>query len=117
MGQLELYRQLYDFCVWVLHKTEGFPRAKRLSVGLRIENALMEALVIVNGFNFAKATMRDIDAVSRRWDEVKLLLHLCYDLKLISKDSFAYALEKAGGIGDLIGGFRKSILGSRAQRG
>jgi hypothetical protein len=125
MAELELYRRLYDFTVWCMSKTDGFPRSKRLSVGLRIEERLLDALAIVRSFGFEEATPRHLARLSAIWDEVKLILALSHDLKLISHDSFGFAIERAGEIGRLIGGFsrhtgnlaRGGRAGARSSRG
>jgi len=35
--ELKLFQRTYDFLVWVFAKTDGFPKSKRFSVGLRLE--------------------------------------------------------------------------------
>ena len=41
---------------------------------------------------------------------LELVLRLCYDLKLISKNLFGCAIERAAEIGELLGGIKKSVV-------
>ena len=108
MSELLLYQKSYDFLVWVFNKTDGFPKSKRFSVGQRIENLLLDYIVLVNRFQYSKKGEKSAAAISVKFDEIKLMVKICYDTKLIGHNSFAYAVQCCNEIGAMIGGLMKS---------
>jgi hypothetical protein len=109
MNELLLYQKLYDFLVWIFGKTDKFPRSKRFSLGGRLENLLLDMVVEAQKLQYTKDRFRLITAMSASFDEVKLFLKISNDTKMISAESFAYALERCTEIGAMIGGYRKSV--------
>lgn len=110
VGELELYRRLYDLTIWVLNKTDGFPRSKRMSLGLRLEECLLDCLSIAHSFSFRAARPRQLEALSARFDEAKLMIKIAHDLRLISHDAFGFAIERAGVVGQILGAFKKTVV-------
>ena len=109
MSELILYQKSYDFLVWVFNKTDGFPKSKRFSIGQRLETVLLDYITLVYKFKYSRKTYKSGLAISAKFDEVKLLIKICYDTKLISKNSFAYAMNSSDEIGAMIGGIIKAF--------
>jgi len=109
MEELKLYQKSYDFLIWVFAKTEGFPKSKRFSIGQRLENLFLDFIVLVNNLHYIKEKKRKLIKISAIFDEIKLMLKLCYDTKLISQKSFAFSLGYTEEIGSMIGGFIKKL--------
>ncbi|HPS58020.1 MAG TPA: four helix bundle protein [Spirochaetota bacterium] len=108
MSELKLYQKSYDFMLWLFNKTDGFPKSKRFSVGQRIENTMLEFVIMLNNLQYSKPNRRELYMLSVKFDEVKLLVKISYDAKLIAKNSFAYAVERCDEIGSMLGGYIKS---------
>ncbi len=108
MSELLLYQKSYDFLVWMFNKTDGFPKSKRFSIGQRIENLLLDYMVLVYQFQYSKKGEKSVFALSAKFDEIKMMVKICYDTKLLGHGSFAYAVERCDEIGAMIGGLIKS---------
>ncbi|HSV97790.1 MAG TPA: four helix bundle protein [Spirochaetota bacterium] len=109
MSELVPFQKSYDFLVWMFNKTDGFPKSKRFSIGQRLENALLDHISLVYRFKYSKNREKTLFVLSAKFDEIKLLLKICYDSRLIAKNSFAFAMKQCDEIGALIGGLIKSL--------
>ena len=102
-------QRAYDLTLWLLPKTEKFPRSLRFSLGDRIVAvtlALLETLVEA-AYTSQKAGL--LDLANRKANSLRYLLRLAKDLRLMSADSQAFAAERLEEIGRMIGGWRKSV--------
>ena len=93
----------------MFQKTDGFPKSKRFSIGSRIESKLLDMITGIYRLQYMKDGSRLLHRVSSEFDEIKLLMKISYDAKLLSKDSFAYASGLCGEIGSMIGGLMKAV--------
>ena len=94
--------------LWVFNKTNGFPKSKRFSLGQRLEVLFLDYISLINRYQYSKNKKRLIFDISLKFDEIKLLLKISYDAKLINKKSFAHTLKFTDEIGKIIGGLLKS---------
>jgi hypothetical protein len=108
LSELLLYQKAYDILIWMFNKTDGFPKSKRFSIGARIEAKLLDMITGIYRLQYAKDGSRLLHKVSLEFDEIKLLLKISHDAKLMSRDSFAYAAGLCGEIGGMIGGLLKA---------
>ncbi len=108
MSDLKLYQKSYDLLVWIFNKTDGFPKSKRFSVGQRLENLLLDFISLLNKYQYSKKQEKSLIVISQKFDEIKLLLKICHDTKLLSHGSFAYTIDICGEIGAMIGGLVKA---------
>jgi len=109
MSELKLFQKSYDFMLWLFNKTDGFPKSKRFSVGQRVENTVLEFVLMLNNIQYSKPDKRELIRLSVKFDEIKMLIKICYDAKLIAKNSFIYAVERCDEIGSMLGGYIKSV--------
>ena len=107
MSELKLFQKTYDFLVWVFAKTDGFPKSKRFSMGQRLENLFLDLIVLMDALPYSKRRERLLLRISGIFDQIKLLMRLALDTRLLSRDSFAYSLGYSEEIGAMIGGFLK----------
>ena len=108
MSDLLVYQKSYDFLVWAFNKTEGFPKSKRFSIGQRLESRLLDLVTGLNRLQYTKNNEKLVQSISATFDEIKLILKICYDTKLLSHSSFVFTVEKCDEIGAMIGGLLKA---------
>jgi hypothetical protein len=73
---------MYDLILWVLNKTNGFPKSKRFSLGTRLENVSLDLVTAWYRYRYAKQKERIAGSMSRPFNELKLLLHVAHDARL-----------------------------------
>ena len=107
MSELLVYQKAYTLLLDVFKRTDAFPKSKRFSLGQRLEASLLDFVTLANGFRYA----RDKDARVRQmtvcFDEIKLLLKIAHDTKLISREVFAVYIVSADEIGRMLGGLAR----------
>lgn len=101
-------RKAYEFLLWTMKKTEGFPRTKRASLGQRMDNLILEVVLELSHWRFAGDKRALLGRAGVRFDEFKFCLRIAHDLALLSHDSFAHAAEHCASIGKMMGGLIKN---------
>ncbi len=71
--------RLYDFTLWLLQRTNRFPKNWRVTLGDRTDNL----------------------------DEFKLLIRICHDLGCLKTNQYKYASKETEDIGKQLGGWIK----------
>lgn len=106
---LKLYKETYDFLLWLYPEIKKFPKSEKYTLGERLKNiteSLLLNIVLINKNTskqeyFKKADL-DIELL-------RILLRLSYDLKIITFKKYEFASKKVDDIGKLLGGLIKTF--------
>ncbi len=104
----QIVGKAYDLTLWILPKTEKFPRSYRLSVGDRLVSNALDLLLNVVEAAYAVEKGDLLSKASFKANALRYLLRLSKDLRLVSVDSYAHATERVDEIGRMIGGWQRS---------
>ena len=104
----QIVGKAYDLALWILSKTEKFPRSYRLSVGDRLVSNALDLLLNVVEAAYALEKGDLLTKASSKANALRYLLRLSKDLRLVSVDSYAHATERVDEIGRMIGGWQRS---------
>lgn len=98
----ELYKQIY-------FQTDKFPKRNRYTIGIKIENTLLELIEIISLANIQISSLREpiLHKASAKCDTSKILFRLSYDLNLISDRQYIELSSKISEIGKMLGGWIK----------
>jgi hypothetical protein len=107
MSELRLYKETYDLMLWIMNKTNGFPKSKRFSLGVRLENVSLDLVTACYRYPYATQKGRMAGSISRYFDELKLLLHVAHDVRLLGQSGYSYVLTATEKIGPMIGALLK----------
>ena len=99
----------YDLVLWILPKTEKFPRFHRHSVGDRLVSNALDLLLSLVEAAYAVEKAELIRQAGEKTNAVRYLLRISKDLRLLSVDSYGFAAEHLDEIGRMIGGWQKSV--------
>ena len=102
MSELVAYQKAYDFMLWVFQKTDAFPKSKRFTIGQRLENALLDLVTGLYMVQYSSKSKKEILHISEIFDNVKLLLKISYDARLIGHKSFSHAVKQSDEIGAMM---------------
>ena len=108
MSELRLYKEVYDLMQWIMNKTDGFPKSKRFSLGVRLENTALNLVVACSRYPYAGQKSRVAAIISRSFDELKILLHVANDIRVLGRSGYAHVLSRIELIGPMIGALQKS---------
>lgn len=104
---LVLLSRLSDLLVWLLPKSEKFPRAYRFTVTQRMMDAALDCQEAVfaarsHRGEARKASLRTADAAL---DRLRLYLRLAHRWQWLTDGQYEHAAEQVAEIGRLLGGW------------
>lgn len=107
--QSPLFAKTSSFLLWLLERTEKFPKSERFRLAKRIEDAAFdfyEALIAAVKSGEKKRALLRADL---ELDKVRLYLRLAHQRKLLSHPQYLYAAEALTELGKLLGGWLKTL--------
>lgn len=102
--------QTYDLLVWLLPRTERFPKSQRFVITERLQNAALdfqETLFLANARSGRErfAALRDADA---RLNALRLYLRLAAHWGWLSSGQYEHVSRMIADIGKLLGGWLRA---------
>ncbi|HPH01607.1 MAG TPA: four helix bundle protein [Spirochaetota bacterium] len=110
MSELIVYQKAYSLLLDVFARTDGFPKSKRFSLGQRLESRLLDMITMLHGYRYVRNKVARAVEISACFDEVKLLLKIAHDAKIISRPAFAHLVVRTDEIGRMLGGLSKKSV-------
>jgi len=106
----ELYKLFHQYC-------QKFPKQEKYSLGEKIESLILELLELT--FNALSRPKNEkllvVRKISSKNDLLKILIRLCYEIKLIDQKKYIRIQEYLQEIGEMIGGWLNSLLSKEAS--
>lgn len=99
----------YDFALWLLPKVEKFPRSYRFSVGDRLVAGALDLLSGLVEASYSSRKSSFLQKASADINVLRYLLRLAKDLRLLSMESYLFAVERLDEVGRMSGGWLKSL--------
>ena len=116
MQQSPIFIKSEETLLWLLAHTQKFPKSQRFVMAKRIEEA---ALSMHDNLIYAAKTSRKRSALNEAGYHLERLLvynRMCMQLKLHSFKQYEYLASHLVEIGNLLGGWLKSIKNSSSPR-
>ena len=93
---------------WMLPQLDKFPRARRFTLGSRIEEGLLFVLEKLVEAAYSKAKSAPLRAANLRLEVVRHLWRLAYEAKAVAHRSWAHGAKLMVELGRQIGGWGKA---------
>ena len=121
MKQSPIFTKTYDLVLWLIPRTLAFPKSQRGVLARQVQAqcfAFYEALVDAGLSSDPEPHLHRADA---HLTKLRTYLRLCRDLHLLSIGQYGYASQQVAQVGNLLGGWLKSLKekgqsGGRPQR-
>ncbi len=115
--EVDAITKLYDFLLCIVPKLEKFPRNQKFLVADRIETILLDVLDLLIEAAYSKNKSRSLRSANLKLEQLRYLIRLSKDLKLLSLKSYEYCARAIDAIGTSIGGWlnyskREDLQGS-----
>jgi len=109
MKNPKLFSDSYQLTLTLFHRTKNFPKQMRPTVGRRLEESSVDLLLSVKlaSISKGKSRVQKLRTASQKLDEIRLLVQLSKDTKILSSGSFGEISSLTSEIGKEIGGFLK----------
>ena len=104
---LPIFVKWMDFVKWLLVTVDGFPKAARFTFSDRLIGL---ALDIVEDLIDARYTRNKVSTLRRAnmtLEKMRVLLRICFELRYLSKKSYAHASFCINEVGKMLGGWMR----------
>jgi hypothetical protein len=105
--EVDAITKLYDFLLWIIPKLEKFPRSQKFLIADRIEIILLDVLDLLIEAAYSKRKSGPLRAANLKLEQLRYLVRLSKDLKLLSLKSYEFCARSIDGVGVSIGGWLK----------
>jgi len=109
-----IFTRTYDLLSWLIPRTQDFPRAQRLVVTRRLQDAALdfqERLIEANRLRGA-LRLEQLRRADAELDKVRLYLRLVFRWAWLSEGQYYHASHLIKEVGDLLGGWIKQTSGT-----
>jgi hypothetical protein len=105
--EVDAITRIYDYLLWVIPKLEKFPRSQKFLLADRIENLLLDSLQLLIDAAYSKQKYTQLKAANLKLEQLRYLIRLAKDLKLINLTSYEFSARAINDIGKSVGGWLK----------
>ena len=105
---LPIYKTTYDLLTDLMNVTKEFPRDFKFSLGEKIQNHVIELLVLIYKANSTKNKKDFISEILNEVQFLDLFLRISFDLKIIPQARYCVLIEKTYSIAKQAQGWLKS---------
>jgi four helix bundle protein len=118
-NDMVIFTRAFDFLVWLLERTESFPRSQRFVVTQRLQQAALDFYERLFEANARRGTARlaRLEAADEALGKVRHYLRLVTRLGWLTSGQYRHAAEMVAELGRLLGGWIRQTKGSRRQTG
>lgn len=104
-----------DLILWLGQKVEKFPRARRYTLGARIEALSLEALerLVMAAYARSGEKFRHLELANTKLDVLRLHWRIGHDLRVVDDRAYRHGTGLMLDIGKQIGGWRRASASPR----
>ena len=103
---LQLFTKWCDFLKWLLDTTEKFPKKIRFTFSTRIDNLALDILENIIEYKYDRESRRrGYRKINIKFEKLRILLRLCFQLKHISSRQYEYAAIQINEVGKMTAGW------------
>jgi len=99
----------YNLTIWYIKKIAKLPKNHRYTLGEKIQNSLLELLLILSDAIYSKNKKELLTHANREIERLRLLTRLLKDLSILSKDNSKFVVSSLNEIGQMLGGWTKAL--------
>ncbi len=114
--QSPIFSKTYDLLLWLLNHTERFPKSERFRLARRIEDSAFRFQDLLVQAVRSRSPGVVLGEADMELDRLRLYIRLSQARHLTSPEQYHFAAERLTEIGRLLGGWLKSLPGSRNDR-
>jgi len=100
----------HELIVWMVGKLDQFPRARRYTLGARIESLLLEVLecLLMATYSSGAERSRHLATANTKLDLLRHLWRVALEVHAVQSKAHRHAADRMFDIGAQIGGWRKA---------
>lgn len=106
-ADLPIFVLWMEFLKWLLPTTEKFPHRVRFTFADRINTLALDVVEDLVEARYCRDKRDVLKRANMRLEKLRILLRLCHEVHLLSRDSFEYAIRRINESGRMLGGWVK----------
>jgi hypothetical protein len=99
----------HELLLWLIPHLDKFPRARRFTLGERLESALLEVLELLVEAAYSKQKQVLLRRANLRLEVTRHLWRFAHELKVISTQRYAHGARLMDNLGRQVGGWLRSL--------
>lgn len=110
MQESPIFVKTYDFLVWLMQRTESFPRSQRFVLTKRLQDSMFEFYeALIDAGMASKRRLRGhLHAADVALTKTRHYIRMVRDLTWLTPKQYQYASAQLTEIGNLLGGWIKT---------
>lgn len=110
MKQSPIFVRTHDLVLWLVQRTESFPRSQRFVLTKRLQDAALDfqEKLIEAGLSRDSDQRRYLAEADIELGKLRFYLRLCHELTWLSTGQYAHVSRMVAEVGRLLGGWVKS---------
>jgi hypothetical protein len=113
--KLLILKKAMDFAKWLFNHTEKFPKSRRFSLAVRMENIMLDFIEAIETANNRKNKLPLLIKADERLCHLKTVFRLSYEMRCINLKSYEYGAVQAVELGRMLGGWIKQQKEKREE--
>jgi hypothetical protein len=105
--ELKLVQKSADLLQWMFNHTEKFPKSRRFSLAVRIENVFLDFHELVALAEYRRHKLPLLQKADEQLFRLKLLVRMSHAMQLLNAGSYEFAAKGLDEIGRMLGGLMK----------
>jgi len=111
--EFKTIKKSQDYCKWLMEHTDKFPKSRRFSMAVRLENIFLDFLEEISLANRRREKLPLLHDADELLFRTRLLVRMSHEMKLINTKSYEYSAKSLDEIGRLLGGWIKQQSGGK----
>lgn len=108
LDDLKLYKESYDFFLWLWPLINKFPKSEKYVLGEKIKLCFIIFFENIIAYNYNFERQESLKKANIELEKLRLFIRLAKDLNLINFNKYEIASRKLNEIGKLLGGLLKT---------
>jgi hypothetical protein len=104
----------HELLLWLIPQLDKFPRARRFTLGERIESALLEVLELLVDAAYSRTRQTTLKKANLRLAVARHLWRLAQELQVVSMRRYEHGAKLIDDLGRQVGGWIRSSQGQGA---
>ena len=106
-SELTAITRCYDLILWLVPALDKFPRARKFSLGDRMEKLALDILELLIEAKYARVKSSMLAEANLKLEKLRFLVRLSKDLRCLGVKSYGHAAELIDDLGREVGGWLK----------
>lgn len=119
MNQSPIFARMHDLVLWLMERTQSFPRSQRFVLTKRLQDTMLDVQekLVEAALTAGRERQACLAAADVELGKLRFYLRLSHELGWLSTGQYGHASRMVAEVGRLLGGWIKSASQPKDARG